>query len=368
MTENDYNLTDSIFIRTLLRLGSPSVLAPEERRKRVSAVFVLLVSVLVTSTFSVYHLFSGHYQVVILDGLGFTVALFGLYYLRRHENGDYVYRGIGFGFVILCSTTTIIGRSEISYFFWSFLLPAVIFSVLGDRKGMIASLFFFCLSLVLMTVPETVLPSPPYSTFIVARYSVIYVALTFTVYYYEASQQMLIRYIQREKDRFENASKRDPLTGLSNRRDILERMETEYQRQARSGRPFALILGDIDNFKNLNDTCGHDCGDSVLSRVARLIKNQVRGIDCPSRWGGEEFLIMLVETDRDGAFTVAERIRKKIQDTDFTFKGKPLPVTMTFGLSVFHGTGDDAEACIRRADQALYEGKRQGKNRVVAAD
>ena len=313
MTEKNYSLTDTFFIRTLLRIGSPSLLAPDERRKRVSAVFVLLVSVLVTSTFSVYHLFSGHYQVVAMDGLGFIVALYGLRYLRRHEKGDYVYRGIGFGFMVLCITTTIIGRTEISYFFWSFMLPPVLFSILGDRRGMIASLFFFCLSLVLMTMPETVLPSPPYSAYIVGRYSVIYVVLTFSVYYYETSHQMLVRYIQREKDRFESASKRDPLTGLANRREISERMKNERERQTRSGRPFALILGDIDNFKHLNDTCGHDCGDDVLKRVAGVMKNQVRGIDCPSRWGGEEFLLLLMETDRDGAYTVAERIRKKIQ-------------------------------------------------------
>lgn len=367
MTENDYNLTDSFFIRTLLRLGSPSLLAPEERRKRVSAVFALLMSVLVTSTFSVYHLFSGDYRVVAMDGLGFIVAIFGLWYLRRNESGNYIYGGMGFGFIVLCMTTVIMGRTEISYFFWSFMLPAVLFSILGDRKGMVISLIFFCLSLILMTAPETILPSPPYSTYIVVRYSVIYIILTFIIYYYEASQQMLIHYIQQEKDRFESASKRDPLTGLPNRRDIMEKMQGERERQVRSGKPFTLILGDIDDFKHLNDTYGHDSGDYVLKLVARLMKNQVRGIDCPSRWGGEEFLLLLVETDREGACTVAERIRKKIQDTNFIFKQNRLPVTMTFGLSVFDGADDDIEKCIKRADQALYDGKHQGKNRVVVA-
>lgn len=261
-----------------------------------------MMSVLVTSTFSVYHLFSGHYQVVAMDSLGFVVALYGLRYLRRLEKGDYVYLGIGGGLMVLCSTTTIIGRTEISYFFWSFMLPPVVFSILGDRRGMMASLFFFCLSLILMTLPETVLPSPPCSTHIMARYIVIYMVITLSVYYYETSHQMLIRYIQREKDRFESASKRDPLTGLANRRDISERTENERERQARSGRPFALILGDIDNFKHLNDTHGHDCGDDVLKRVAGLMKNQVRGIDCPSRWGGEEFLILLVDGIQRGFY------------------------------------------------------------------
>jgi diguanylate cyclase (GGDEF)-like protein len=144
-------------------------------------------------------------------------------------------------------------------------------------------------------------------------------------------------------------------------------MEDEKERYLRKGKMFAVILSDIDNFKRLNDTFGHDAGDYVLKMIARLMKDQVRGIDCPSRWGGEEFLIMLVETELDGGQRVAERIRKKVENTIFKYKDTRLPVTMTFGLSVFQNTDDSIDACIKRADNALYEGKGQGKNMVVTA-
>ena len=212
----------------------------------------------------------------------------------------------------------------------------------------------------------TVFHSAPYSSYMVVRFSVIYLMLTYIIYYYESSQQLLIRGIQRERDKYENASKHDLLTGLSNRRDIIEKMETERERHLRKGKPFTVIIGDIDNFKNLNDMFGHDAGDYVLKTIGRILKNQVRGIDCPSRWGGEEFLIMLVETDLEGGQRVAERIRRKIENTNFKYKNTKLPVTMTFGLSIYQITDDNIDECVKRADKALYEGKHQGKNKVIA--
>lgn len=124
---------------------------------------------------------------------------------------------------------------------------------------------------------------------------------------------------------------------------------------------------DIDNFKDVNDKYGHDSGDYVLVTLAKLMKDMVRGIDFTARWGGEEFLIMLVETDLDDGQNVAERIRRKIEGTKFEYKDVTIPITMTFGLSVYKGASDDIEACIKRADQALYKGKYQGKNKVVAS-
>lgn len=218
-----------------------------------------------------------------------------------------------------------------------------------------------------MMAPERMMVSKPYSSYVVARYGIIYIIITLATYYYESSQQVLINYIQEEKDKYERASKLDPLTGLFNRREMMARMMNEWERQLRKGNPFAVIISDIDNFKLINDTYGHDSGDYVLKMIALIMKDQVRGIDSPSRWGGEEFLLMLVETDLDGGKNVAERIRKYIENTAFIHKGTKILVTMTFGLSIYQGDDDNIESCIKRADQALYEGKKQGKNRVVTA-
>lgn len=360
-------IISSRFVRFLIKIGSSSPLDPLERGKRIAAVFGLLTTLIATLLFSFYHLSQCNYAIVAMDGLGFLVSLLLMLYIRKQEKATVVYMVISSFYILFCCITTILGRTEISIFFWSFVLPIACLPLLGDKKGMIASMLFFCMGLILMVAPEQIMHSKPYSSHVVIRYCIIYIVITLGSYYYESSQQMLIKYIQQEKDKYEHASKHDALTGLSNRTDIMEKMEDEQERCLRKGRPFTLIMCDIDHFKRINDNFGHDSGDYVLKMLAILFKDQVRGIDCPSRWGGEEFLIMLVETDLDGGQKVAERIRKRIENTVFKYKDTEIPVTMTFGLSMYQGTNDNMEDCIKRADNALYEGKNQGRNRVIVA-
>lgn len=354
------------FIKRAMRLGSPPGIKPEERHRRIPAIFILFAGIATMTVFPVYHMFSGHYWIATADIVALTGCIFALFRLSRSERGLVIYWMISIVFMGVCVITVAIGRKEISYFLWAFIPPSVFFSILGRRAGMTMSLFYFTVVLFLMTAPEAIMHSPPYSIFVLARYSVIYMLLTFMLYYYESSQQILLSHIRREKDKFEYASKRDPLTGLSNRRDLIDKIRKEQERQLRLKSAFTLILCDIDDFKALNDTHGHDAGDFVLQSVAQLLKDQVRGIDCPARWGGEEFLIMLIETDIESGKTVAERIRNKIRTAGLIYNGTPITVGMTFGVSQFHGTDDTIDSCIKRADKALYAGKHQGKNRVIA--
>lgn len=360
------HIVGSRFVRFLLRIGSSSELDPEERRKRISAVLALMIFMIGVSVFSVYHYCNNHHSIVVFDVLTFFVALIVLLSMRKQEKAPLAYWIIGLGCLLFFGGTTIFGRTEISLLLWAFLLPPTAFSLLGDKRGLVITLTFFGVALFLMTAPEPVLNSPPYSPDMIIRFSIIYLILTFIIYYYESAQQMLICYLQQERDRFESASRHDLLTGLSNRRDMIAKLETERERQLRTGKPFTIILGDIDNFKNLNDTFGHDAGDYVLQTIGGLLRDQVRGIDCPSRWGGEEFLVMLVDTDQEGGLRVAERIRRKIENTFFDYQNARLPVTMTLGLSVYRDSDENIDQCIKRADNALYEGKNQGKNKVVA--
>ncbi|MFW6237452.1 MAG: GGDEF domain-containing protein [Desulfosudaceae bacterium] len=358
--------TPPTFIRLLTRLGSPVPLVPEERSKRISAVFLLLASTVVFVTFSLYHIYVGNYFVLMANAIALTGFVLLLLGLRRMERGLVLYWIMAFCFMLFCGIIVVLGRTEISYFLWIFIFPAVGFSILGARQGLAASLLFLVISIVLMSVPRSWLHTPPYSAYILVRSIVIYLTITLIFFYYETSQQILIQYIQREKTKFENASKVDALTGLANRRDIAEKLAIERLRQLRMGHPLTVILGDIDDFKHLNDTHGHDAGDHVLQRVAREMQRHTRDIDCPARWGGEEFLIMLVETDRESGRKVAERLRQTIAATRFRYNGRDLSVTMTFGVTSCQESENDIDACIKRADEAMYVGKKQGKNRVIA--
>ena len=167
------------------------------------------------------------------------------------------------------------------------------------------------------------------------------------------------------REKLELLSRTDPLTGLLNRRAMWERLEQERIRFERNKKPFALIIGDIDDFKRFNDEFGHQCGDFILKSTASIIKSLIRKQDILARWGGEEFLLLLPETDEEGAYILAEKVRKKLSEINFKYNGVDHAVTMTFGISVYNSMNKKINDCLREADQALYAGKRSGKNCVV---
>lgn len=172
----------------------------------------------------------------------------------------------------------------------------------------------------------------------------------------------------RESNReLERLSITDPLTGLANRRQLIERLAGELHRCQRSSVPLALIMADIDHFKTINDSYGHQEGDRVLVEIAGLFDRQMRPYDLAARFGGEEFALVLPETTLDNALTVARRLREQVSELRFTAPLARLRVTASFGVAVFPGEKvRSVESLIRAADAALYSAKRNGRNRVEA--
>ncbi|HEY5561459.1 MAG TPA: diguanylate cyclase [Clostridiaceae bacterium] len=168
-------------------------------------------------------------------------------------------------------------------------------------------------------------------------------------------------------EKLEVAAVTDPLTGLNNRRFIIEKIVEEIVRFKRFNQVFSLIITDVDLFKNINDSHGHDYGDYVLNGISYIMKHSLREIDYISRWGGEEFLILLPETEVEGAKIIAERMRKRIFEKEFVFNNISSKVTMTFGVASIDQKGDMYET-IKRCDEALYEGKASGRNIVIVAN
>lgn len=159
----------------------------------------------------------------------------------------------------------------------------------------------------------------------------------------------------------------DGLTGIWNQRWFLIQMAQELDRAERFGRPFSLLVIDIDDFKLFNDTYGHQLGDFVLVELARRIKSSVRDVDIFARYGGEEFALLLSETDASGGASAAEKLRLAICSTPFDsdMAPEPLTVTASIGVAAYPEAGTDAASIFRAADKAMYEAKAQGKNRVV---
>ena len=167
------------------------------------------------------------------------------------------------------------------------------------------------------------------------------------------------------RDRLEEEVRTDFLTGLLNRRAMLEEITAETERFQRYGAPFSIVMGDIDHFKRINDIHGHDVGDLVLTKVAGVLRSRIRNQDRAGRWGGEEFLLFLPETSLDGALQLTEELRKRLESLREWSADRQIEITMSFGVTEFV-SGDEVESCINRADGALLRAKREGRNRVCA--
>lgn len=161
----------------------------------------------------------------------------------------------------------------------------------------------------------------------------------------------------------EELATRDPLTGVYNRRHLSNMLQQERLRSDRFGGAFCIAILDLDFFKKINDTFGHQAGDEVLKACAKCGSHVIRPIDCFGRYGGEEFEVLLVQTDLDGARIVAERMRHAIAGLRFPHISSDLAVTVSIGLAQYR-PGEDIEVVRKRADAALYRAKAGGRNRV----
>lgn len=168
----------------------------------------------------------------------------------------------------------------------------------------------------------------------------------------------LMEQLKEKNMRLSQMIKEDSLTGLYNHRFIMEYLETEIERAHRHQKPLSVLMFDIDRFKAVNDTCGHYVGDIVLSEIGRLLWNDSRRIDIAGRYGGEEFIVILPDTDQQGAIIYAERLRQEIEAMRFSEEN--LSITISGGISVY--TGETPIELVKKADKHLYRAKRNGRN------
>ncbi|HKZ79101.1 MAG TPA: diguanylate cyclase [Pyrinomonadaceae bacterium] len=166
-------------------------------------------------------------------------------------------------------------------------------------------------------------------------------------------------------DTCEEAAFTDHLTGLANRRRFERHMEREVARTARYGHPFCLLMLDIDHFKNVNDTHGHEAGDIAMKRLAKILQEGTRGIDLAARIGGEEFAVILTETRLASAMEVAERLRIAIKSVEMPTVGT---LTASFGVAECPSCATGARQLLACADTALYRAKHEGRDRVVSSE
>jgi len=169
------------------------------------------------------------------------------------------------------------------------------------------------------------------------------------------------------EERLARTATSDILTGVMNRRAMLEQLRYQLVRHQRNKTPFVILVLDIDHFKNINDTYGHDIGDQALIGVADVLLTSTRSQDLVSRWGGEEFLVLLPDTVLKGGAIVAEKIRSRVAEEAFKANEHTVKLTLSIGVAEYK-QGQTLEKCIKDADSALYLAKNKGRNQVAVSE
>lgn len=266
-----------------------------------------------------------------------------------------------FGHAALAVRT--IGWDSGFHYYLMLVAPIVVMSNLQHTRSkllMVAGvcIFYMVLDIAMRMVPPIyVLNAEVINALRYFNIVVSFVLLTYLAFLY-------LGMIKRAEQKLLVAASTDPLTSLYNRRRLMEIIDYEIKRSKRQPRTLCFLLGDIDHFKAINDRYGHDGGDQVLVNLSQVLRNSVREQDSVGRWGGEEFLVVLPNTEMDGAQIVASRIIDALAGLQVMIAGQPVPVTMTLGLASCR-EGEPVEAAIARADEALYRGKTEGRNRLM---
>jgi diguanylate cyclase (GGDEF)-like protein len=358
------NKTTVLSHTTLLRSFSSKYEASEITRRNFLLTLFNAVAILALSGFTIAAIRSGRTALAIALTLTLMMAFIGIItlYISKTTRASTVVAIFGACGLYLFLITT--GGVENTGMLWCYPIVAVIVVLAGFKHG----LYLICLTFSI-TGAIFLLPSIPsyfavYTTEVKIRFFASNVALAIFVTlteYARARNQLELLKLSAQLDEL---SYTDLLTGLPNRRFIMECMSAENSRRSRYKRPYTIIFGDVDNFKSINDNFGHEAGDQVLKVIAAKLRSILRSEDIPGRWGGEEFLIVVPEADEQKGLETAERIRIAIANTPISYRNNDISITMSFGVETVLTEGG-IEEFINSADRKLYAAKRNGKNQCV---
>ena len=249
---------------------------------------------------------------------------------------------------------------------WIYVLPPVAMFFAGVVYGVITVAVFITLCSYILFAADGWFVVAHYTTEFKLRLLYSFATVTFLSSFYEHSRQTSFNIVKDLSDKFEKQAQQDILTRLPNRRGIQQFIEFESARARRQKKPLTLILCDIDRFKRVNDQYGHDGGDVVLKHVSDLFKASIREQDGVARWGGEEFLFVLPDTDESNAVVLAEKVRETLATSPVDIQQKNVVITASFGVAQIDFE-QGLDKALTLADKALYKAKEKGRNKVLSA-
>ncbi|MCY7295133.1 GGDEF domain-containing protein [Alteromonas sp. a30] len=244
---------------------------------------------------------------------------------------------------------------------WIYLVSPVALFLDGLKRGLINIGIFISIMCFMLFTPNDLLLATTYTSDFKVGLLFSFLSVTVLFAYYEHSRQRSFEFMNKISRKFEQMAKYDLLTQLPNRKEALDKLEYEYRRIERNLSPVSLILCDVDHFRRVNDKYGHEQGDKVIVTLGNLFKNIIRKQDTIARWGGEEFMFILPQTNSTQALIVAQKIKDKLAQHQDDFGIKKLTITVSMGVSEVN-INTPIDVAIRRADEYLRKAKEGGRN------
>ena len=343
---------------------------PSFHRRLIMTAALLVVTTLTFAVFAFVNFDPNNYFLSIVNlivSISTALALYSLIVKKSFYFSAYFATTLLFIFLVVFSYYA--GNQSFGLI-WTICYPLFVIPILGLHKGMIMVFIFYS---IIIPMAYLGIGEWDYGFWDVkgfVRFTIATFVVVYTTCFFEVSANSAYNTIQeiREKEKvhlkaLEKLSVTDQLTGLSNRRYFDDHLAIERKRAKRDNKTLSLIMIDIDHFKRVNDAHGHQMGDSVLKEFSDLLQQNVRATDMISRWGGEEFIVLLPSTSTEEAILVAKKIQSAVNSYCFSGAGK---LTASFGVSTVDPNSGSNRESVNKADQALYQAKNQGRNCVVA--
>jgi diguanylate cyclase (GGDEF)-like protein len=339
----------------------------EDGRNLLQYKFILYIGVAFIGAFTLLSFFKGRTELALfLSGCIGLVFLTHLYVIKTNNISM---AAIFYALVMLVLVVYLFATGGVngSGPLWTYPIIVLLIPLLGYLKGFIFSIvLIFMVAIVLMASSEFSFLYV-YEDAYKLRYLGSLAALSLFSCAIEYSRGKAFSYMLFLSNELEFVSRTDPLTSLMNRRGIEDIFAKEVNRYARKGTEFSILMVDVDDFKQINDQFGHAMGDAILQELAGIMLKNLRNMDTVARWGGEEFLILLPETESDQAQVAAEKLRQCIEQASPLCDGLNHKTTVSIGVAMYK-LGLEILSLADIADKALYKAKKRGKNQVVNAD
>jgi len=334
----------------------------EVKQTHVVSLFAL-VGMTITSLMGIISLFNRNFTLA--TGLFFAsfVYLIGYYTYKRYNKIALSSAIILYSLYLLMFYLMFTGGVENTGPLWIYIVAPVSVFIHGLKRGLIDITLFVVIISIIMFMPIETIEHATYSTEFKLRLLYSFLTVTFLSALYEYSREQSYKHTLELSKKYQRLAHFDPLTQLSNRRDALCLLKREQARILRNKEPLTIILCDVDHFKKINDKYGHNAGDAVLIELSKIFTQQIRKQDCISRWGGEEFLFILPQTNANNANIFAEKIQGILQKHIVHFEDEKIKVSVSMGIEQFSEV-QSIDEVINNADKYLYQAKNAGRNQI----